>query len=339
MPNKAIIVGIRKYPELPPELEGPGNDAVMFRDWVTTHGGVAAVDARLILGDDPPPPSALNANPTEQAIQYEFDQLATLAEAGGGCLGDRLYIYLSGHGFGQSLNDAALLMANATMRRPYHHIPGRLWADHFFVNGYFKEVILFLDCCRERYNSALLNGPGYLVPPVPPAGARRFYGFATKFGKLAVERKIDGIVHGVFTATLMKALTGGAAEQDGKISAASLKAFLFENMKNFLEPQDLQDQDVAKEPDVFCDPPEDEFVIATFAPEQFTITIPLPPGAENKPRKLFNDKFAKIRDCPANGTLHWVVKDIMRGTYQMLVDADTYIVTVNGRGATDVTAS
>jgi|HubBroStandDraft_6_1064221.scaffolds.fasta_scaffold00281_7 hypothetical protein len=339
MPNKAIIVGIRKYPELPPELEGPKNDAEMFRDWVVTHGGVAAGDAKLILGQEPPPVSALNANPTEQALLFEFDQLATLAEQNGGCLGDRLYLYLSGHGFGQSLNDAALLMANATMRRSYHHIPGRLWADHFFANGYFKEVILFLDCCRERYSSALLNGPGYLLPPVPPAGARRFYGFATKFGKLAVERKIDGVVHGVFTATLMNALNGGAAEEDGTITAASLKAYLFENMKNFLEPQDLEDQDVAKEPDLFCDPPEDKFVIAKAAPQKFTITINLPPGSENKERKLFGEHFVRIADSAADGKLQWVVNSVMRGMYQLLLDADSYILTVNGKGATDVTAS
>lgn len=339
MPNKAVIVGIRKYPELPPELEGPKNDAEMFRDWVVAQGGVAAADAKLILGQEPPPQSALNATPTEQALQFEFDQLATLAELNGGCLGDRLYLYLSGHGFGQSLTDAALLMANATMRRSYHHIPGRLWADHFFANGYFKEVVLFLDCCRERYSSAVLNGPGYLVPPVPPPGARRFYGFASKFGKLAVERKIDGIVHGVFTATLMNALNGGAAEEDGTITAASLKAYLFENMKNFLEPQDLQDQDVAKEPDLFCDPPEDTFVIAKATPRKYTITIDLPPGSENKTRQLFGEKFLKVAEAAADGKLQWVVNGVMSGTYQLLVDAESYIVTVNGKGAANVTAS
>lgn len=339
MPNKAVIVAIRKYPELPPELEGPKNDAEMFRDWVIANGGVAATDAKLILGDEPAPPLALNANPTEQAIQYEFDQLATLAEQSGGCLGERLYIYLSGHGFGQSLNDAALLMANATMKRVYHHIPGRLWADHFFANGYFKEVILFLDCCRERYNTTLLNGPGSIMPPIPPDGARRFYGFATKFGKLAVERKINGVMHGVFTATLMDALNGGAAEEDGTITAAALKAYLFDNMKNFLEPSDLQDQDIAKEPDLFCDQPEDKFVIAKAAPHTFTITIDLPAGSQNKARKLFGEKFVKVAESEGDGNLQWVVNGVMRGTYQLLLDADTYIVTVNGRGATDVTAS
>lgn len=341
MPNKAIVVGIRQYAELPPTLEGPKNDAEMFCDWVIKYGGVDKADAKLILGDEPPPTAALNAHPTEEALKYEFDYLEDQARANNGYAGDRLYLYLSGHGFGQSLSDASLLMANATMQRTRHHIPGSLWADHFFANGYFREVILFLDCCRERYSMATLNGPGSPVP-VPPNAARRFYGFAAKYGKLAVERQIDGATHGVFTAALMDALNGGASEEDGKITGESLKAYLFENMKSFLSPEDLEDQDVAKEPDLYCEPPEKEFVIATVPPKKYSVTIPLPVGSEAKVRQLIGEKggkkFAKIADAVGDGTLQWQL-DLMRGIYQLLLNGNSYVVTVKGRGAIDVTAS
>ena len=189
MPNKAIVVGIQAYPELPPQLQGPKNDAQMFFDWVTTHGGVNPADGTLILGDDPPAAMAVDGRPTAETLKDRFDRLENDAlRSPDGRAGDRLYLYLSGHGFGQNLDDAALLMANATQGRPRNHIPGKLWADHFFSNGYFREVLLFLDCCRERYSTATLNGPGTTMSAVPPAGARRFYGFATKYGKLAVER-------------------------------------------------------------------------------------------------------------------------------------------------------
>jgi hypothetical protein len=341
MPNRAIVVGIRQYAELPPRLEGPKNDAEMFHDWVRKHGGVHETDAKLILGDEPPPVAAVNANPTEEALKYEFDCLEDEALKNNGCAGDRLYLYLSGHGFGQSLSDASLLMANATMQRPRHHIPGSLWADHFFANGYFKEVILFLDCCRERYSMATLNGPGNPMP-VPPDGARRFYGFATKYGKLAVERRIDGVMHGVFTATLMDALNGGASEEDGRITGESLKAYLFQNMKGFLSAEDLADQDVAKEPDLYCEPPEEEFVIATVQPKKYPITIPLPAGSETKSRQLIGEqggrKFVQIANAGPDGTLQWQL-ELMRGTYQLLLNGDSYVVTVKGRGAVDVAAS
>lgn len=340
MPNKAIVVGIRQYAELPPTLEGPKNDAKMFYDWVIRHGGVDKADAKLILGDEPPPAAAVDARPTEEVLKYEFDCLEDEAVENNGCAGDRLYLYLSGHGFGQSLSDASLLMANATTQRPRHHIPGSLWADHFFSNGYFKEVILFIDCCRERYGMATLNGPGNPMP-VPPNGARRFYGFATKYGRLAVERPIDGVMHGVFTATLMDALNGGASEEDGRITGESLKAYLFENMKSFLSPADLVDQDVAKEPDLYCEPPEKALVIATVPPKSYYVTIPLPVGSEKRTRRLIGEqggkKFVKIADAAADGTLQWQLK-LMRGTYQLLLNGSSYIVTVKGRGAVDVTA-
>jgi caspase domain-containing protein len=341
MPNRAIVVAIQAYPELLPALQGPVNDAKKFFDWVTTHGGVdvAAGDATLILGDDPPAPAAVNARPTPEAIKYQFDLLEEEANhSPNGQAGDRLYLYLSGHGFGQDLSDASLLMANATQNRTRHHIPGRLWADHFFVHGYFKEVLLFLDCCRERYSTTTLNGPGTSIP-VPPAGARCFYGFAAKYGLLAVERNIDGQMGGVFTATLLDALTGGASEEDGRITGETLKAYLYENMKGFLSPEDLADKDVAKEPDLYCAPPEKDFVIATVQPHVFNVTIPLPPGSEGSARQLFGEKggkkYQKIADAAADGSLEWRLP-LSRGTYGLFVNGASRVVTVKGRGITDV---
>jgi len=345
MPNKAIIVGIQAYAELPPALQGPKNDAKRFFDWVTTKGGVDPdpKHAKLIFGDEPPPAAALNAHPTAEAIKYEFDLIEEEAkQSATGRAGDRLYLYLSGPGFGQDLNDASLLMANATQSRTRHHIPGRQWADHFFANGYFKEVLLFLDCCRERYLTAILNGPGNLTQPVPPPGACRFYGFAAKYGRLAVERIIDGEMKGVFTTTLLDAFKGGASEEDGRITGETLKAYLYENMKSFLSPGDLADKDVAKEPDLYCDPPEKDFVIVTVPPAVFPVKIPLPAGSETKPRQLFGEKagrkYTQIAASEADGTLQWDLQ-LLRGTYQLLVNGTSWVVTVKGRGITDVAAS
>ena len=74
MPNKAIVVGIQAYPELPPQLQGPKNDAQMFFDWVTTHGGVNPADGTLILGDDPPAAMAVDGRPTAEALKDRFDR-------------------------------------------------------------------------------------------------------------------------------------------------------------------------------------------------------------------------------------------------------------------------
>jgi hypothetical protein len=72
-------------------------------------------------------------------------------------------------------------------------------------------------------------------------------------------------------------------------------------MNGFLSPGDLADQDVAKESDLYCEPPEKEFVIAAVQPKKYSITIPLPVGSETKPRQLIGEqggkKFAKIADA------------------------------------------
>ena len=343
MPNRAIVVGIGKYPQLPPELQGPKNDAQRFYNWVTTKGGVDPADAMLIQGDDPPAALAVNGRPSAESLKNQFDRLEDDAESSPtGRAGDRLYLYLAGHGFGQNLDDASLLMADATRDRARNHIPGRLWADHFFSRGYFREVLLFLDCCRERYASATLNGPGTPMSAVPPAGARRFYAFGSKYGKLAVERLIDGQTSGVFTSTLLDALEGGASEEDGRITGESLKAYLYENMAGFLTKDDLDDKDVAREPDLYCDVPEKSLVIATVPATTFAVTIPLPAGSAGSPLQLFGEKggkkFTQIATGVADASLQWKLT-LLRGTYQLLVNTTSFVVTVKGRGAIDVATS
>jgi caspase domain-containing protein len=341
MANKAIVIGVQGYPELPPELQGPKNDAEKFFEWVTTKGGVnpdpAAGDAKLILDDQPRAQKALDARPTAEAIKHEFDKLEVEAEKSpGGRVGDRLYLYLSGHGFGQRLEDAALLMPNATQSRTRNHIPGRAWADHFYSKGLFTEVLMFMDCCRERYAPATLNGPGTDSDAAPPQGSRRFYGFAANHGLLTVERMIGDRMGGVFTAALLAGLNGGASEEDGRITGQSLMAYLYENMRGFLSPEDLEGNEVAQEPHLFCDPMPKDFLIATVPPLLYDVTIPLPPGSAGKSRQLREGgNFAQIAAAPPDGTESWKLQ-LHRGAYLLVVNGRTQIVTVKGRGVIDV---
>ena len=186
MPNRAIVVAIQAYPELRPALQGPVNDAKKFFDWVTTHGGVdgAAGDATLILGDDPPASAAVNARPTPEAIKYQFDLLEEEANhSPNGQAGDRLYLYLSGHGFGQDLSDASLLMANATQNRTRHHIlagSGRTISSC----GYFKRCYCFWTVAAN----ATRDNATTRLRLVPPATAP----FWVRGSRCCRERNIDG---------------------------------------------------------------------------------------------------------------------------------------------------
>src|SRR5471030_1970768 len=122
----AIVVGIKSYadPGLA-GLEGPENDAKEFHDWVVSDagGGVPKDQAKLIRSSDYGPPftSAATAMPTQEAIKAAFDHLMTMADANaakglGRVVGDRLYLFFSGHGFAPDQDDGltALLTANAS---------------------------------------------------------------------------------------------------------------------------------------------------------------------------------------------------------------------------------
>jgi hypothetical protein len=275
----AIVVGIWTYPDLG-NLTGPQNDAKAFADWVRSPagGGVPENHVRLILSSDfAPADSASLAEPTPGRVEALFDELDDVAQRNkdrmeGLRVGRRLYLYMAGHGCAPILDESVLLMANATRRRAGYHIPGKPWANWFYRAGYFDEILLFMDCCRENYPQAPLNVPSYIDVTAPDAvdRGRRLFAFGTKWSRLARERPMDdGTVRGVFTAALLEGLKGAAAEPDGRVTASSLAGYLQTNMKTFLSEVDRADPGIPKAPDVELHPViDDDFVIVTVAPPQ-----------------------------------------------------------------------
>lgn len=338
----AIVVGINDYPELG-SLNGPENDARDFHQWVLTGGEVPAARARLICSSDFKPPafeSYIDAKPTMEAISKEFQRLDLEAQKSenaqlGRTVGRRLYLYFSGHGFGPDLEDAALLMANATRVATGFHIPGRPWANWFLRAGYFQEVVLLMDCCRENYPRSPLNVPAFISLTAPDVDrSKRFYGFSAKWGKLSRERTIDGKVHGVFTAALLAALSGGAATPTGDITAFSLGSFLFNSMRKFLDPADLANEDIAQEPDLDYDPNTGaSFVIARVPPKTFPVTIRVSPPNVGQSLRVFDGKFALLQDTAAAASQ---VLDLARGIYLCVIGGAQRPIEVDGTGGVNV---
>jgi hypothetical protein len=326
-----IVVGVQVYPDLG-DLCGPLNDAQAFTAWLTspTGGGVPQEHTTEILSPNyqQRPKTATDAQPTVEAVEDALNRLDDLAQQNsqngqGLHVGRRLYLYLAGHGFAPKLDEAALLMANATRIRLGYHFPGKLWADWFYRSGYFDEVLLFMDCCREDYPSAPLNFVPYRDVNDPDAvdRARHFYGFATKWSRNAREHAMqDGVVHGVFTAALLAGLNGGAAQPDGSITATSLSSFLYNNTKLFLSQADLTDADKATIQEPVCDfdtATAESFVIATAAVSKYPVTIHFPQAAVGKKASILGDKFAVVQATDA-APADWQVT-LLRGLY--LVDA------------------
>ena len=288
LPDYALCVGINRYPGLT-SLAGAEADAKAFYEWVTSDGGVSTPNAKLILSSQFPSPSQpTEAQPTNLEIWGFFEKLRAVASANnanslGLTTGRRLYLFFSGHGFSPSLDTSGILMANAERDTP-HNLSAKAWADRFYENGFFEEVLLFQDACREQVNDVELTPPYLKRSVMPGVGARkRFYAFAAKSPLLAIEKPVDGVIRGVFSATLMAGLGGAARDpQTGEITAAQLKSYLVSNMAARLDPVDLANEDISQRPDVFD---LDPFVIvpaspaAAASPALFPVEVTLaPPG-------------------------------------------------------------
>jgi len=261
--DHAIVVGIGKYPLLT-DLDGPENDARDFEQWLLDPrgGNVPQANVHVVLSTFPPPPAAApyKARPQVSEIIDLFDDLYAAGDAAG-AVGDRLYLYLAGHGFAKDIDSAALLMANAAKGAVAgRHLPGRPYANYFREAAFFRDVVLFMDCCRESYVVTSMAGVPY-DPRVTANPGRRFFGFATKWSHAAREIQTqNGVVRGVFTLALLAGLRGGAsADANGQIKGSDLESYVINYISN-LRPNDDDgpEFDYNKAADLLFNPPAGE---------------------------------------------------------------------------------
>lgn len=357
--DRAIVVGIQTYPELG-NLEGPENDAREFVKWLEDAEGGAVPHNQVvqILSSEWPgpfdPPSL--AEPTTFRIQNAFEDLQKQAKeqskAGKGRrLGRRLYLYFAGHGFTPKAEHTALLTANASHLNTSYHILGPYMADWFYRAGLFDEVVLFMDCCREQYPAPMLNMP-YAAQTDPTAEGRVkwFHAFGTVQGQAARERPMeDGTVRGIFTTALLTGLRGAAANGAGQVTAGGLSAYLYNHMKTFLRPEDVDDPRVPKEPAVIFPPRfSDSLVLATIprgvlnrllgreVRARSRVRVHLPADALGKPAKILGDKFAVVQTASPQAS-PWEV-ELEVGTYMAQSEGlnDSPVFEVSGTGDVDV---
>ena len=337
----AIVIGIWDYPDLG-DLAGPEHDAQAFAEWVQSPvgGGVPADHLRMISSSKFASAAiARDAKPTDAEVQALFDELDDIAQGNrergeGQRVGRRLYLYMAGHGCAPLLDESVLLMANATRRRAGYHIPGKPWANWFYRAGYFDELLLFMDCCRESYPQAPLNVPAYIDVTAPDAvdRGRRFFAFGTKWSRLSRERPMaDGVVRGVFTAALLEGLKGAAAEPDGRVTAGSLAGYLLTGMQRFLSPDDLADPEIPKAPDIELHPAVDPgFVIVTVPPPQAVAPAPTP--AAGQPRLTVRTGDAATEIFVIDDQLHVVAQGA--GELERALPPGSYLVKVRAGEAT-----
>ncbi len=228
----ALVVGIDDYPDFNP-LKGAKNDANAFAAWLkddVTGGGVPQANLELVLSSPSP----------VQPIQDDIDDaLKRLFDSAKAANAQRLYIYFSGHGVSHTAFSTNLCLAKWSKRRTGAALDSMNYLECAKEMGVFKEVILFMDCCRTRTRGR--NALHYQFPPISPGDAasssRTFVGYATEYMLAAHEAAVteedelptdDDVkeVRGHFTRALIEALEGKAAQAGGGVTADALKKYL-----------------------------------------------------------------------------------------------------------------
>lgn len=312
--DHAVLVGISRYPRLG-DLHGAENDVMSFRDWLVSRTGGAVPPNQVSLirssdyeyRNDP-----LCAQPTTGHVDLAFERLIDLGMREGGRIGRRLYIYMAGHGFAPSVEDAALLMANADRRRMGHHIPGRPYASWFRAAALFEEIVLLMDCCRKSYPRAPVRRPPWgIVQKSSGSNVRYFYGFATHWTYRAREQARQGgdPIQGLFTQALLAGLYGGARDEYGNVTSASLESFIMSRLPHLAQEEEVP------EPTFEYDHTQNIVFVAMPPPVRTSVRVSRARPGEAAPIEIVGPNFEVI----ARHTLRdaaWAV-DLSPGTYMI----------------------
>lgn len=234
--DHALVVGINRYPGLS-DLQGPVDDANRFADWLINTPGVDVPEANVskLLTNNfhpPGPNSFVDARPTASDFLGHFTQvLERQFESNQGQPGRRLYLYLSGHGFqGPTLHDIAVYSAMAVRKlNSYDHIAGTRYAESIRQKGWFEEVVLIMDCCRDLELTKIIADPALPLRASAAAASKRVYrAFASSYGEKAQEAMLStGACGGVFTHLFLKALTSTPSDTNGDVTSKSLTDFFY----------------------------------------------------------------------------------------------------------------
>ncbi len=214
--HRALIVGINNYPGLGPLL-GAEWDAARFKDWlVNPQGGNLAPTAIKNIFSDPKAKTAAQAKPLESQINKFVQKMQDEAAQIGGDfpLGDRLYLFFSGHGFHNPESQSGFFMANATPQATGFGIPAKELWDYICLEAWFREVVLVCDACR----TFLPYGKPLSCPFTPSnsgSGVRGIAILATNSGSDALELPTGpgGQVQGVLTTAVLHGLDGFAVRR------------------------------------------------------------------------------------------------------------------------------
>ena len=255
----AIITGISKYKYVRP-LTYADKDAELFRDFLKSPGGGSVKDDNIfcLLNDQ-----ALSANFWTKGFQWlKFKQLQK---------GDRLFIYLAGHGdaidedqyffLGYDCNPAGdknnYLVGGAIQ---LYNLKKKIATET--AKG--VEVFFVMDACRSNELPGGAEGLSFLNSAVTEKKVGEIMMLATAAGQESLEDASIGNGHGLFTWYLVDGLSGLADTEgsaDNKITYSEIRKYVDKNV-----PSVAQQRFKKKQQPYFCCDANSENVISQVDP-------------------------------------------------------------------------
>jgi hypothetical protein len=207
----AIVIGVDEYGADGLRLSGAVSDALRFRDWAVSGGGVPADNLRLLLGRRANDPGGDGESaPTKDNIVSAISDVVSAADEA-----DRLYFYFSGHGLMARVagrDESALVTPGFDDVHTDHSLAVRSLTEHFETT-LFKDQFFFIDACRDiPWENREFEIGRWPVPRRRDPGAQpvqQFILYATSPGRKAAEVGFPGEAQGTFSRVLMDGLAGG----------------------------------------------------------------------------------------------------------------------------------
>ena len=336
----AILLAINHYPGLN-DLGGPLNDAAEFEKWLRSPAGGDVPQANIATILSAPSATAIDpydALPQEVQFRKALDgfvrDLTKPERPWKQRAGQRLYIFMAGHGFtaGSAITDPALFSAVAQDGDPAH-VSGYRYLAKLANAGFFKELVLIMDCCQDVLKASQVLDPSWSPPDRNKSDSVSvFYAFGAPRGKKAFERELgaEKKKHGLFTYTLIRALETAAADENGDVTGESLKKQLlqlwgtsFRNETDYVPPVHTPDN---------CDIVFYRRTPSAAVPEAVVTFSPATGWPANSTVEIYrNGSGQPYKQLPVNGNLSTPLpsgffKAVLRGTprstlFEVLIDA------------------
>jgi hypothetical protein len=322
--DHAVVIGIRRYADVAAgwisTLNGPDNDAAAIATWLRDPAGGGLPDdnvRELVSANAPDPFTESGAEPHQAMVMTLLNSVAELPKNAfqGQWAGRRLYVYVSGHGWANRRDEAALVTAEASQASPLNVLVTS-WIQVMMQTAPFQELVFWGDTCATRVPLT------HLFPCTLPSRfsmnsptVRVFGAYAAPVGLVAVENEMpDGQWHGAFTYALLQGLSGAAATP---VTSDTLRDYLLNAMQSFMSERDQKRPTVAKEPSFGI---TDRLEFGTPVTRRFPITLRLPAEAVGHPARVAVSRTAPPVAETVLTTRDWTV-DLAAGAYAVFVDA------------------